>query len=70
MGALARLAKMGFSTNPLTMLCAGPEDMIAHYAEIEEQRATLGYDIDGVVYKINDLALQSRLGFRSTTPRW
>ncbi|MEO9778166.1 MAG: NAD-dependent DNA ligase LigA [Sedimentitalea sp.] len=70
MGALARLAKMGFSTNPLTMLCAGPEDMIAHYAEIEEQRATLGYDIDGVVYKINDLALQGRLGFRSTTPRW
>ncbi|MEP3333941.1 NAD-dependent DNA ligase LigA [Sedimentitalea sp.] len=70
MGALARLAKMGFSTNPLTMLCAGPKDMIAHYSKIEEQRATLGYDIDGVVYKINDLALQGRLGFRSTTPRW
>lgn len=70
MGALARLAKMGFSTNPLTMLCAGPKDMIAHYSKIEEQRATLGYDIDGVVYKINDLTLQSRLGFRSTTPRW
>ena len=44
--------------------------MIAHYASIEEQRATLGYDIDGVVYKVDDLALQDRLGFRSTTPRW
>jgi DNA ligase (NAD+) len=44
--------------------------MIAQYRRIEEQRATLGYDIDGVVYKIDDLALQARLGFRSTTPRW
>ncbi|WP_424986593.1 NAD-dependent DNA ligase LigA [Microbulbifer sp. S227A] len=68
--ALARLAKMGFSTNPLTRLCAGPDELLAHYAVIEEQRATLGYDIDGVVYKVNDLALQGRLGFRSTTPRW
>ena len=39
-------------------------------AAIEAQRATLGYDIDGVVYKVNDLGLQARLGFRSTTPRW
>ncbi len=68
--ALARLADMGFSTNGLTSLCSGPDEMIAHYAMIEEQRATLGYDIDGVVYKVNDLALQARLGFRSTTPRW
>ena len=44
--------------------------MIALYREIEEQRATLGYDIDGVVYKIDRLDLQERLGFRSTTPRW
>ena len=43
---------------------------MAHYHEIERQRATLGYDIDGVVYKVNDLTLQRRLGFRSTTPRW
>lgn len=70
MGAMTRLAKMGFATNPLTKLCSGPDEMIAHYAEIEERRATLGYDIDGVVYKVNDLALQGRLGFRSTTPRW
>ncbi|PIE15465.1 MAG: DNA ligase (NAD(+)) LigA [Rhodobacterales bacterium] len=70
MGAIARLAEFGFTANPLTKLCDGPEEMIAHYRKIESQRATLGYDIDGVVYKVNDLALQHRLGFRSTTPRW
>lgn len=68
--ALGRLAALGFVTNDLTRLCRGPEDMLAHYRMIEAQRATLGYDIDGVVYKVNDLALQGRLGFRSTTPRW
>lgn len=70
MGAINALEVYGFSTNPLTKLCASPQEMIAHYREIEAQRATLGYDIDGVVYKVNDLALQGRLGFRSTTPRW
>ncbi|WP_417208652.1 NAD-dependent DNA ligase LigA [Antarctobacter sp.] len=69
-GAIERLAGLGFQTNPLTQLCDGPDDMLAHYARIEAQRATLGYDIDGVVYKVNDLGLQGRLGFRSTTPRW
>ena len=44
--------------------------MLEHYRAIEARRAALGYDIDGVVYKVNDLALQQRLGFRSTTPRW
>ena len=68
--AIARLAALGFQTNPLTRLCAGPEDMLAQYRAIEAQRATLGYDIDGVVYKVNDLGLQARLGFRSATPRW
>ncbi|MFU8882962.1 MAG: NAD-dependent DNA ligase LigA [Rhodobacterales bacterium] len=68
--ALGRLAALGFVTNDLTRLCHGPEDMLAHYRLIEAQRATLGYDIDGVVYKVNDLGLQGRLGFRSTTPRW
>src|SRR6056297_3420600 len=70
MGAIERLAGLGFSTNPLTKLCDGPIALLAHYAEIEQARATLGYDIDGVVYKVDDLALQARLGFRSTTPRW
>jgi DNA ligase (NAD+) len=68
--AIARLAAFGFQTNPLTVLCDSPADMIAHYRRIEAMRATLGYDIDGVVYKVNDLGLQARLGFRSATPRW
>jgi len=70
MGAIERLAALGFQINPLTTLCSGPDDLLAEYARIEQRRATLGYDIDGVVYKVNDLALQGRLGFRSTTPRW
>jgi len=70
MAAIERLAALGFQTNPLTALCDGPKALLAHYQKIEAQRATLGYDIDGVVYKVNDLALQGRLGFRSTTPRW
>ncbi len=70
MGAIMRLAEMGFATNPLTRLCDSPAALLAQYQEIERQRATLGYDIDGVVYKVNDLALQARLGMRATTPRW
>jgi DNA ligase (NAD+) len=69
-GAIDRLKSLGFQTNPLTRRCDGPAEMIAHYKSIEAQRATLGYDIDGVVYKVDDLGYQSRLGFRSTTPRW
>ncbi len=70
MGAIERLAEFGFVVNPLTAICDGPESLIAHYRKIEENRATLGYDIDGVVYKVNRLDLQARLGFRATTPRW
>jgi DNA ligase (NAD+) len=68
--AIGKLAAMGFVTNPLTRLCNGPNEMLDQYRLIEAQRATLGYDIDGVVYKVNDLGLQRRLGFRSSTPRW
>jgi len=68
--AIERLIDLGFQTNPLTRLCSDPTEMVAHYREIERQRATLDYDIDGVVYKVNDLSLQTRMGFRSTTPRW
>ncbi len=70
MGAINRLSDMGFQTNPLTELCDGPAEMLAQYARIEQMRSELGYDIDGVVYKVDDLALQHRLGYRSTTPRW
>ncbi|MEI4470260.1 NAD-dependent DNA ligase LigA [Frigidibacter sp. MR17.24] len=69
-GAIARLAALGFATNPLTRLCTTTAEMLAQYHAIETDRAALGYDIDGVVYKVDDLALQERLGFRATTPRW
>lgn len=68
--AIATLAKFGFQTNPLTATCYSAAALLSHYRTIEEQRATLGYDIDGVVYKVDDLDFQKRLGFRSTTPRW
>ncbi len=70
MGAIERLKAFGFQVNALTQRCATTEEMLDHYRQIEAQRATLGYDIDGVVYKVDNLALQARLGFRSTTPRW
>lgn len=70
MQAVDRLEQLGFQTNPLTRLCDDAQQLIAVWTHIEQQRATLGYDIDGVVYKVNDLAYQARLGFRATTPRW
>ncbi len=70
MEAIARLGRLGFATNPLTALCDGPVALLDRYRLIEDRRATLGYDIDGVVYKVDALYLQRRLGFRSTTPRW
>lgn len=60
----------GFPVNPLMKLCRSAEEMLAHYNFIESQRASLGYDIDGVVYKVNRLDWQARLGFRERTPRW
>ena len=69
-GAIKRLGDLGFQTNPLTRRVTSVDDLVAHYKLIEESRANLGYDIDGVVYKVDELALQDRLGFRSTTPRW
>ena len=69
-GAIEAMGRFGLPTNPLTKLCHSAAEMLTHYRSIEEKRATLGYDIDGVVYKINDLALQQRLGFVSRSPRW
>ena len=69
-GALNCLKLIGFQVNDLTETCAGTDALLAHYSVIEQKRATLGYDIDGVVYKVNDLSFQARLGMRSTTPRW
>jgi DNA ligase (NAD+) len=69
-GAIEAMRSFGLPTNPLTKLCHSAAEMLAQYHFIEEKRATLGYDIDGVVYKVNDLALQQRLGFVSRSPRW
>ena len=60
----------GFQINPLMGRFADVGGLIERYRLIEEQRATLDYDIDGVVYKVDDLALQSRLGLVSRSPRW
>ena len=68
--AVQQLERLGFSTNPLFVQCANTEELLAHYRKIELDRSDLGYDIDGMVYKVDDLSLQLRLGFRSTTPRW
>ena len=69
-GMVDAFKRMGLPTNPLTKLCADVDEMVAHYRLIEEKRPTLGYDIDGVVYKVDDLALQQRLGFIARSPRW
>jgi DNA ligase (NAD+) len=60
----------GFTANPLTKLCRSVEELLAFHREIEAQRATLDYDIDGVVYKVDRLDWQQRLGFVSRSPRW
>jgi len=70
MGVVDALRRWGFPVNPLIELCAGIDEMLAVYNSIEERRAGLGYDIDGVVYKVDRLDLQERLGFRDRDPRW
>lgn len=69
-GVLQRFATWGLPVNPLTRTFTDIEAMLGHYRQIEADRAGLGYDIDGVVYKVDDLALQKRLGFVSRSPRW
>jgi len=68
--AVRRLGDFGFPVNPLMKRCVSTVEMIEHYHSIEEQRASLGYDIDGVVYKVDRLDWQARLGFVSRSPRW
>ena len=68
--AVRRLADWGFVVNELMVRCASLDEMLGHYRSIEAMRATLPYDIDGVVYKVDRLDLQERLGFRSRSPRW
>jgi DNA ligase (NAD+) len=69
-GVVDAFGRWGLPTNPLLRVCAGVEDMLAFYRQTAGGRATLGYDIDGVVYKVNRLDWQERLGFVSRAPRW
>jgi DNA ligase (NAD+) len=69
-GMIHWFERCGFKTNPLTKLCHSVEQLLAFHRKIEEQRAELDYDIDGVVYKVDRIDWQERLGFVSRTPRW
>src|SRR5438067_449656 len=69
-GMIKWFERCGFKTNPLTRLCHSVEQLLAFHREIETQRSHLDYDIDGVVYKIDRIDWQQRLGFVSRTPRW
>src|SRR5947209_7804368 len=69
-GMIGWFQRCGFKTNPLTRLCHSLEQLVAFHRKIEEQRAELDYDIDGVVYKVDRIDWQERLGFVSRTPRW
>ena len=64
------LHEWGFKTDDLAKAFTGIEPLLAHYHDISTHRSEIPYDIDGVVYKVNDLMLQERMGFRATTPRW
>ena len=69
-GMIKWFAACGFKTNPLTRMCRSVEELLAFHREIELQRGSLDYDIDGVVYKVDRLDWQERLGFVSRSPRW
>ncbi|MEB3702379.1 NAD-dependent DNA ligase LigA [Candidatus Bealeia paramacronuclearis] len=67
---LESLKTLGFVVNPLAKLCQNVEDALSYYEDLKTSRANLTYDIDGVVFKINRLDYQERLGFSARAPRW
>uniref|UniRef100_UPI001FAE7BD6 NAD-dependent DNA ligase LigA n=1 Tax=Altererythrobacter segetis TaxID=1104773 RepID=UPI001FAE7BD6 len=67
---MQRIAEWGFKVSPDLILCHSFDELVQHYRSIGERRAGLPYDIDGVVYKVDSLALQQRLGFVAKAPRW
>ncbi len=67
---LKKLKQWGFKINPLNKLISGVKNLIENYNEIEKKRADLDFDIDGIVYKVNDFSLQKRLGNVANAPRW
>jgi DNA ligase (NAD+) len=68
--AIQRFHDWGLTVNPLSTLCHCVDEVLAFHKKIAAERASLPYDIDGVVYKVNDLDLEERLGFASRAPRW
>ncbi len=69
-GYLKKLKEWGFKINPLNKLISGVKNLINNYHDIEKKRADLDFDIDGIVYKVNDFVLQKRLGNVANAPRW
>ncbi len=69
-GVYEAFTKWGLPVNELTRVCKGTSELLAFYHKLAEERANLAYDIDGIVYKVNQLDLQERLGFVSRSPRW
>ncbi len=67
---LKKLNEWGFKTNPLNKLISGVNNLLQNYREIEKKRANLDFDIDGIVYKVNDFMMQKRLGNVANAPRW
>ena len=67
---LIKLKEWGFKTNPLNKVITGIKNLISNYNELEKKRDELDFDIDGIVYKINNLEIQKRLGNVSNAPRW
>ena len=67
---LSKLNKWGFKINHLNKVISGIKNLLENYNQIEKKRSDLDFDIDGIVYKINDLKLQKRLGFVANAPRW
>ncbi len=67
---LKSLSKWGFKTNPFNKILKGTKNLMINYNHIEKLRSEIDFDIDGIVYKINDFKLQSRLGYVANAPRW
>ena len=67
---LKKLDEWGFKTNPFNKLIVGVENLLNNYKDIEKRRSDIDFDIDGIVYKINDFKLQKRLGNVANAPRW
>ena len=67
---LQKVRDWGFKTNPYNRICHTSQELMDYFNYLQQERADLLYDIDGIVYKVDDLALQNRLGFLTRTPRW